>query len=144
MVAGSSSSTSSVNGNPVVSKTKVFRPGIGPKRFAKSRIASSNERAANCGSELPGPKTNALAATTSDGGVSGFGEIPPPFTPCTALFNRSASTVKFCTTRIVPPKSITAMARSGPAFASINFTAAFRPIICDEKSNVESSNSNTM
>src|SRR5258708_29336087 len=48
------------------------------------------------------------------------------FTPLTAAVSSWALVVKFCLTIKLPPKSTTAISRSGPAPFSINFVAAAR------------------
>ncbi len=48
-------------------------------------------------------------------------EMPP-----TACFRRAVSVVKFCTICSEPPKFMTDITRSAPAYASMNFPAAAR------------------
>ena len=61
-----------------------------------------------------------LEATVTSGGGA-FGSTAELLTPETAARSKTELAVKFCTMRSDPPKSTTAIRRSGPALASINF-----------------------
>jgi hypothetical protein len=81
------------------------------------------------GEELPMEPPIGLAdgespAEATSTGACALGSTAEPFAPPTAARSRSAFAVKFCTMRKVPPKSTTAISRSGPALASMNFFAA--------------------
>jgi len=69
------------------------------------------------------PVEATVTGTPDDGAL---GSTAEPFTPDTAARSTSAFAVKFCTMRREPPKSTTAIKRSGPALAAINFVAALR------------------
>jgi hypothetical protein len=59
-------------------------------------------------------------------GDCALGSTDEPFAPPTAARSRSAFAVKFWTICKAPPNSTTAINRSGPALASMNFFAASR------------------
>ena len=67
----------------------------------------------------------ALEATVTSGGGA-LGSTAEALMPETAARSNNELAVKFCTMRSEPPKSTTAIKRSGPAFASMNFCAAPR------------------
>ena len=83
-------------------------------------------RAPKSASALPSDERPVDATVTGTPGAGAFGSTEELFTPDTAARSTSAFAVKFCTMRSDPPKSTTAIKRSGPAFASMNFLAAFR------------------
>lgn len=129
MVAVSSDWFSCVSGNPPENSTTIFRPGMERRFFARLRTASNMLRAPKSAAALPsdpmeGRPADATVIGTSGGGA--FGSTAEPFTPDTAARSTSALAVKFCTMRSDPPKSTTAINRSGPAFAAMNFVAALR------------------
>jgi hypothetical protein len=129
MVAVSSDSFSGVNANPAEKSTSIFRPGTVRKFFARLRTASSIVRAPKSASALLSDESPAEATVTGPSefvASEGFESTAEYFTPLTAAFSASAFAVKFCTIRSLPPKSTTAIMRSGPAFASTNFAAAPR------------------
>src|SRR5713226_152720 len=77
-----------------------------------------------------GPDAKFAEATVTDPSGGALGSTEELLIPETALRSMSALAVKFCTIRSVPPKSTTAIMRSGPALASINLLAAPRAWIC--------------
>ena len=96
------------------------------KFFARLRTASNILRAPKSAAAFPseGKPADATVTGTSDAGA--FGSTEELFTPETAACSKFAFAVKFCTMRSEPPKSTTAIMRSGPALASMNFFAAPR------------------
>jgi hypothetical protein len=129
IVAVSSDSFSGVNAKPAENSTNIFLPGTVRKFFARLRTASSIVRAPKSASALLSEERPVEATVT---GASGFvaadalESTDEYFTPLTAAVRASPFAVKFCTTRSLPPKSTTAIMRSGPAFACTNFAAAPR------------------
>jgi hypothetical protein len=129
MVAVSSDWFSCVSGNPPENSTTIFRPGMERRFFARLRTASSMLRAPKSAAALPSdePKKGRPVDATETGASGGaFGSTAEPLTPDTAARSMSALAVKFWTMRSEPPKSTTAIKRSGPAFAAMNFVAALR------------------
>jgi hypothetical protein len=136
IVAVNSDWFSLVSGNPPEKSTTIFRPGTVLRFFARLRIASSMLRAPKSASALPsednpvdgkpGEPRPAEATVTGPPVPGAFGSTEEFFTPDTAACSKLALAVKFCTILKEPPKSTTAIRRSGPAFASINFFAAPR------------------
>ena len=84
----------------------------------------------------PSPPAPAEAISVVD---AGLGETAPNFTFAVARFSLSPSEVKFWTIWVVPPKSTTAIKRSGEAIFSTNWFAARRAHIWSEVGMVESS-----
>jgi hypothetical protein len=72
-------------------------------------------------------------------GMDIFGETAEYFTSAVARLSFSPSAVKFWTTWVVPPKSTTAIKRSGDAVFSTNWFAARRATIWSAAGMVESS-----
>jgi hypothetical protein len=126
MVAVSSDSFCGVNANPAEKSTSIFRPGTVRKFFARLRTASSMLRAPKSAAALPSDDKPVDAIVTGTFGAGAFGSTDEVFTPDTAARSTSALAVKFCTMRSEPPKSTTAIKRSGPAFAAMNLVAALR------------------
>jgi len=73
-----------------------------------------------------------------------FGETAEYFTSAVARLSFSPSGVKFWTTWVVPPKSTTAIKRSGDAVFSTNWFAARRATIWSPALMVESSKKSTI
>src|SRR5580704_17536053 len=140
IVAVSSDSLSLVNGKPEENSTTIFRPATPRRFFARLRTESSmllapksasalliEENGEDVPDVLPnGPVDGESPAEATWTGDCALGSTAEPFAPPTAACSRSTFAVKFCTMRKVPPKSTTAISRSGPALASINFFAAPR------------------
>jgi hypothetical protein len=124
IVAVNSESRSGVRGKPAVKRTRLLRPATEARFFARLRIDSRTLYAAKLFS-APAPNVGPGVALIAVGDC-GLLATEGIFTPETACFRRSASAVKFCVMRRLPVNSTTAMTRSGPAFASINFAAAAR------------------
>jgi len=128
IVAVSSESRSVVSGKPAEKRISIFRPGTERRFFARLRTASNMVRAPKSASALLIEDMPEEAIMTGDARaalwplVSMFGF----FTPLTAAVSSWALVVKFCLTIKLPPKSTTAIRRSGPAPFSINFVAAAR------------------
>jgi hypothetical protein len=74
----------------------------------------------------------------------GFAATEENFTLSVARFSFSPSEVKFCTIWVVPPKSTTAIKRSGEAVFSTNCSAARRANIWFSVVIVESSKNSTI
>jgi hypothetical protein len=136
MTALNSDCRSGVNGKPAVSNTRLLRPGTVARLFAKSRTAHNMLRAPKSASAL-------ISGGAPSEATSPFGDTVANFVPATTFFNRSASAVKFCVIRSVPPKSAIAICRFRPALSSINFAAACRAAACSPNSIVELSKNNT-
>jgi hypothetical protein len=83
-------------------------------------------RAPKSAAALPSDDKPVEATVTGASGAGAFGLTDEAFTPDTAARSTSAFAVKFCTMRSEPPKSTTAINRSGPAFAAMNLVAALR------------------
>ena len=126
MVAVSSDWFSCVNANPPENSTTIFRPGMARRFFARLRTARSMLRAPKSAAALPNDDKPVDATVTGTSGAGAFGSTEELFTPDTAARSTSAFAVKFCTMRSEPPKSTTAINRSGPAFAAMNLVAALR------------------
>jgi hypothetical protein len=134
IVAVSSDWLSVVSGKPDEKSTTILRPGTPRRFFARLRTDSSMLLAPKSASALLiEEKGEDVAADPPNGLADGespadatcaLGSTDELFAPPTAARSRSAFAVKFCTMRKVPPKSTTAMSRSGPALASMNFFAA--------------------
>jgi hypothetical protein len=76
--------------------------------------------------------------------ADGFGETAENFMLAVARFSFSPSEVKFCTIWVVPPKSTTAIKRSGDTVFSTNWSAARRASIWSSVVIVESSKKSTI
>jgi hypothetical protein len=94
-------------------------------------MARRSDRAPKLASSLVTRPIAAIAAAappmdaTSLDGVDIFGETEENFMLAVARFSFSPSDVKFWRIRVVPPKSTTAIKRSGDALFSTNWSAAF-------------------
>ena len=126
IVAVNSAWFSCVSGNPPENSTTIFRPATARRFFARLRTASSILRAPKSAAALPSDDKPVDAIVTGTSGAGAFGSTDELFTPDTAARSTSAFAVKFCTMRSEPPKSTTAINRSGPAFAAMNLVAALR------------------
>jgi hypothetical protein len=87
---------------------------------------------------------DAPADAISAVGADIFGETAEYFTSAVARLSFSPSAVKFWTTWVVPPKSTTAIKRSGDAVFSTNWFAARRASIWSPGLMVESSKKSTI
>src|SRR5579864_7449723 len=138
IVAVNSDSFSELSGKPEEKSTTIFRPGTPRRFFARLRTDRSMLLAPKSASALfieengetvpellpNGPADGESPAEATWTGDCALGSTDELFAPPTAACNSSAFAVKFCTMRKVPPKSTTAISRSGPALASMNFFAA--------------------
>jgi len=93
-------------------------------RAPKSAAAFPRDDMPMVGMELAMELDMELEATVTSGGA--LGSTAELLMPETAARSNKELAVKFWTMRSEPPKSTTAIKRSGPAFASMNFWAAPR------------------
>ena len=114
------------------------------------RMARRNDRAPKSASFRESCPIDAIRAdgapvdAISTVGMEMFGETAEYFTPAVARLSFSPSAVKFWTTWVVPPKSTTAIKRSGDAVFSTNWFAARRASIWSAAVMVESSKKSTI
>src|SRR5467141_816356 len=129
MVAVNSDSFSAVTAKPAEKRTSILRPGTVRKFLARLRTDSNMVRAPKSASALLSEESPVEATVTGPSELdasAAFESTDEYFTPLTAAVSASGLAVKFCTMRNLPPKSTTAIMRSGPALACTNFAAAPR------------------